>query len=63
MCRYKTDLSVLIFSPNIFLSAGFKRPVVIFGPIADVAMEKLSNDLPHLYQTASKLSSLFSHHP
>lgn len=45
------------FSPNIFLSAGFKRPVVIFGPIADVAMEKLSNDLPHLYQTASKLSS------
>lgn len=32
--------------------AGFKRPVVIFGPIADVAMEKLSTDLPHLYQTA-----------
>uniref|UniRef100_A0A8C0FRX5 Tight junction protein ZO-2 n=1 Tax=Bubo bubo TaxID=30461 RepID=A0A8C0FRX5_BUBBB len=32
--------------------AGFKRPVVIFGPLADVAMEKLSNDLPHLYQTA-----------
>ncbi|NWU94900.1 ZO2 protein, partial [Upupa epops] len=32
--------------------AGFKRPVVIFGPIADVAMEKLSKDLPHLYQTA-----------
>ncbi|XP_074021749.1 tight junction protein 2 isoform X4 [Numenius arquata] len=32
--------------------AGFKRPVVIFGPIADVAMDKLSNDLPHLYQTA-----------
>ncbi|NXS60213.1 ZO2 protein, partial [Brachypteracias leptosomus] len=32
--------------------AGFKRPVVIFGPVADVAMEKLSNDLPHLYQTA-----------
>uniref|UniRef100_A0A674GFI8 Tight junction protein 2 n=1 Tax=Taeniopygia guttata TaxID=59729 RepID=A0A674GFI8_TAEGU len=32
--------------------AGFKRPVVIFGPIADVAVEKLSNDLPHLYQTA-----------
>lgn len=30
---------------------------MIFGPIADVAMEKLSNDLPHLYQTASKLSS------
>ncbi|XP_066470060.1 tight junction protein ZO-2 isoform X2 [Tiliqua scincoides] len=32
--------------------AGFKRPVVIFGPIADVAMEKLCNDLPELYQAA-----------
>uniref|UniRef100_A0A8C5Q7C3 Tight junction protein ZO-2 n=1 Tax=Leptobrachium leishanense TaxID=445787 RepID=A0A8C5Q7C3_9ANUR len=32
--------------------AGFKRPVVLFGPIADVAMEKLANDLPNLYQTA-----------
>ncbi|XP_006137907.2 tight junction protein 2 isoform X1 [Pelodiscus sinensis] len=32
--------------------AGFKRPVVIFGPIADLAMEKLSNDLPDLYQIA-----------
>ncbi|NWW34807.1 ZO2 protein, partial [Panurus biarmicus] len=49
---YKTRLTRFLFSPNIFLSAGFKRPVVIFGPIADVAMEKLSNDLPHLYQTA-----------
>ncbi|XP_074850904.1 tight junction protein 2 [Carettochelys insculpta] len=32
--------------------AGFKRPVVIFGPIADLAIEKLSNDLPELYQIA-----------
>ncbi|KAM4710379.1 tight junction protein 2-like isoform 2-T2 [Discoglossus pictus] len=32
--------------------AGFKRPVVVFGPIADVAMEKLENDMPNLYQTA-----------
>ncbi|XP_053322452.1 tight junction protein ZO-2-like isoform X2 [Spea bombifrons] len=32
--------------------AGFKRPVVVFGPIADVAMEKLANDLPNLYQIA-----------
>ncbi|KAG8455229.1 hypothetical protein GDO86_001429 [Hymenochirus boettgeri] len=32
--------------------AGFKRPVVVFGPIADVAMEKLANDLPDLYQIA-----------
>uniref|UniRef100_A0A8C6YF92 Tight junction protein 2 n=1 Tax=Naja naja TaxID=35670 RepID=A0A8C6YF92_NAJNA len=32
--------------------AGFRRPVVIFGPIADIAMEKLYNELPELYQPA-----------
>ncbi|XP_077331098.1 tight junction protein 2 isoform X3 [Lithobates pipiens] len=32
--------------------AGFKRPVVLFGPIADVAMEKLANDMPDLFQIA-----------
>ncbi|XP_063151184.1 tight junction protein ZO-2 isoform X1 [Candoia aspera] len=32
--------------------AGFRRPVVIFGPIADIAMEKLCNELPELYQAA-----------
>ncbi|XP_069817966.1 tight junction protein ZO-2-like isoform X2 [Dendropsophus ebraccatus] len=32
--------------------AGFKRPVVVFGPIADVAMEKLAADLPDLFQIA-----------
>lgn len=39
---------------SCLISAGFKRPVVLFGPIADVAMEKLSNELPDLFQTASK---------
>ncbi|KAM6170271.1 tight junction protein 2 isoform 3-T3 [Rhynchocyon petersi] len=33
-------------------AAGFKRPVVLFGPIADIAMEKLANELPNLFQTA-----------
>ncbi|XP_044128735.1 tight junction protein ZO-2-like isoform X1 [Bufo gargarizans] len=32
--------------------AGFKRPVVVFGPIADVAMEKLAADMPDLFQIA-----------
>ncbi|XP_002742923.3 tight junction protein 2 isoform X10 [Callithrix jacchus] len=32
--------------------AGFKRPVVLFGPIADIAMEKLANELPDLFQAA-----------
>ncbi|KAF5912740.1 hypothetical protein HPG69_007730 [Diceros bicornis minor] len=32
--------------------AGFKRPVVLFGPIADIALEKLANELPDHFQTA-----------
>lgn len=40
--------------PFLFISAGFKRPVVLFGPIADIALEKLANELPDLFQTASK---------
>ncbi|XP_035297793.1 tight junction protein ZO-2 isoform X5 [Cricetulus griseus] len=32
--------------------AGFKRPVVLFGPIADIAMERLANELPDWFQTA-----------
>ncbi|XP_043826010.1 tight junction protein ZO-2 isoform X3 [Dromiciops gliroides] len=32
--------------------AGFKRPVVLFGPIADIAMEKLASELPDVFQTA-----------
>ncbi|XP_059400351.1 tight junction protein ZO-2-like [Carassius carassius] len=30
----------------VLREAGFRRPVVIFGPISDVANEKLANDLP-----------------
>lgn len=40
-------------SLSAFLSAGFKRPVVLFGPIADIAMERLATELPNLFQTAS----------
>lgn len=39
---------------SCLISAGFKRPVVLFGPIADIALEKLANELPGLFQTASK---------
>lgn len=34
--------------------AGFRRPVVIFGPISDVVNEKLANDLPNEFVIASK---------
>lgn len=35
-------------------SAGFLRPVVIFGPIADVAREKLAREEPDIFELASK---------
>lgn len=38
--------------------AGFLRPVVIFGPIADVAREKLSREEPDLFE----LASTFTYH-
>lgn len=38
----------------MFCSAGFRRPVVIFGPISDAANEKLANDLPDEFVIASK---------
>lgn len=34
--------------------AGFLRPVVIFGPIADVAREKLGREVPDLFELASE---------
>ena len=38
----------------IVRSAGFRRPVVIFGPISDAVNEKLANDMPNEYVIASK---------
>uniref|UniRef100_A0A4W3I7F4 Tight junction protein 2a (zona occludens 2) n=1 Tax=Callorhinchus milii TaxID=7868 RepID=A0A4W3I7F4_CALMI len=36
----------------VLREAGFKRPVVLFGPIADVAMDKLAKELPDSYKPA-----------
>ncbi|XP_076012328.1 tight junction protein 1 isoform X2 [Genypterus blacodes] len=36
----------------VLREAGFLRPVVIFGPIADVAREKLARDEPDIYELA-----------
>lgn len=35
-------------------AAGFKRPVVIFGPLADIARERLACDHSDLYEIAGK---------
>ncbi|XP_074422161.1 tight junction protein ZO-3 isoform X1 [Larus michahellis] len=36
--------------------ASFKRPVVILGPIADIAMQKLSTELPELFEIAPSVA-------
>ncbi|NXN09809.1 ZO3 protein, partial [Indicator maculatus] len=36
----------------VLKEATFKRPVVILGPIADIAMQKLSTELPELFEIA-----------
>uniref|UniRef100_A0A8B9JE26 Tight junction protein 2a (zona occludens 2) n=1 Tax=Astyanax mexicanus TaxID=7994 RepID=A0A8B9JE26_ASTMX len=36
----------------VLREAGFRRPVVIFGPIADAANEKLANDMPEEFVLA-----------
>ncbi|KAL1774166.1 tight junction protein ZO-1 isoform X4, partial [Sigmodon hispidus] len=38
----------------VLREAGFLRPVTIFGPIADVAREKLAREEPDIYQIAMK---------
>lgn len=35
-------------------TASFKRPVVILGPIADIAVQKLSREMPQLFEIARK---------
>jgi len=34
----------------VLISAGFIRPVVIFGPLSDVARDKLVSELPDRYE-------------
>lgn len=40
--------------------AGFRRPVVIFGPISDAVNEKLATDLPNDFIVASKSQKCFA---
>lgn len=43
-----------LHDPTCSCTAGFLRPVVIFGPIADVAREKLAREEPDIFELASK---------
>ncbi|XP_066840074.1 tight junction protein ZO-3 isoform X4 [Anser cygnoides] len=57
--KSREDLSALTkqghyppYEKVVLKEASFKRPVVILGPIADIAMQKLSTELPALFEIA-----------
>ncbi|KFM06019.1 Tight junction protein ZO-3, partial [Aptenodytes forsteri] len=57
--KSREDLSALTkqgryppYERVVLKEASFKRPVVILGPIADIAMQKLSMELPELFEIA-----------
>ncbi|KFQ59132.1 Tight junction protein ZO-3, partial [Pelecanus crispus] len=57
--KSREDLSALTkqgryppYERVVLKEASFRRPVVILGPIADIAMQKLSTELPELFEIA-----------
>lgn len=61
-CSHAFFVSLLLhFSLISFFSAGFKRPVVIFGPISDAVNEKLANEMPGVFVVASKWNLIPCH--
>ncbi|XP_074894352.1 tight junction protein ZO-3 [Buteo buteo] len=57
--KSREDLSALTkqghyppYERVVLKEASFKRPVVILGPIADIVMQKLSTELPELFEIA-----------
>lgn len=53
-------LLVWQFNQTVSFAAGFRRPVVLFGAIADAANEKLASEMPDLFAIASQLLFCFS---
>lgn len=53
-----TKVSVLHTSV-CFLTANFKRPIVIMGPLNDIAMEKLAREMPDQYEVAGQCLLVF----
>ena len=45
----------IFFSINLYLLANFARPVVLFGPLADVAREKLKTECANKFEIPGKL--------
>ncbi|XP_020826967.1 tight junction protein ZO-3 isoform X2 [Phascolarctos cinereus] len=63
MRQSREDLSALTKQGNyppyervVLREASFKRPVVIMGPVADVAMQKLCSELPDQFEVAESVT-------
>ncbi|NXD02765.1 ZO3 protein, partial [Certhia familiaris] len=61
--KSREDLSTLTkqgcyppYERVVLKEASFKRPVVILGPIADIAVQKLSRELPELFEIAPSVT-------
>uniref|UniRef100_A0A8D2DUQ6 Tight junction protein 3 n=1 Tax=Sciurus vulgaris TaxID=55149 RepID=A0A8D2DUQ6_SCIVU len=61
--RSREDLSALTrqgryppYERVVLREASFKRPVVILGPVADIAMQKLTADMPDQFEIAESMS-------
>lgn len=46
--------------PLCYPTANFKRPIVIMGPLNDIAMEKLAREMPDEYEAAGWCRPLFN---
>lgn len=53
-----TGVSLLHISV-CFQTANFKRPIVIMGPLNDIAMEKLAREMPDQYEVAGQCLFFF----
>lgn len=51
----KLTQQVLTRMKCLFCAANFKRPVVILGPLNDIAMEKLTREMPDDFEAAGNL--------
>nr|Q9QXY1.1 RecName: Full=Tight junction protein ZO-3; AltName: Full=Tight junction protein 3; AltName: Full=Zona occludens protein 3; AltName: Full=Zonula occludens protein 3 [Mus musculus]AAF24175.1 tight junction-associtated protein ZO-3 [Mus musculus] len=61
--RSREDLSALTrqghyppYERVVLREASFKRPVVILGPVADIAMKKLTTEMPEEFEIAESMS-------
>lgn len=51
----RQNVANLVTFWSVLCLANFKRPIVILGPLNDIAMEKLAREMPDEFEVAGKL--------